>query len=268
MAGLAPSTLQTTVDIVVYARRDGAFSVWDRARNSWLNDPARPSAFHFSNDQVWNGLVVNGQHVCEGLELDWVSWQDGGKPQFAALSQALNVMSSPLETWRFGNPQRLPIHDSRERPTLVLGNQTVPLAMASAGARRVVALAYFLVWASHEHAVASRMRDINSDGRIAILFDQPETHLHPRWQRIVLPSLLQALQGMRGQNSPPPPIFAATHSPVVAASLEPIFDENLDDLIHFSRRNGSLNIDQGGWAIQGDVNNWLASEAFGLEPAL
>ena len=151
---------------------------------------------------------------------------------------------------------------------MVLGNQTVPLAMASAGARRIVALAYFLVWASHEHAVASRMRDIESEGRIAILFDDPETHLHPRWQRIVLPSLLQALQGMRSKNSPPPQIFAATHSPLVAASLEPIFDANFDDLVHLSRCNGSLNVDQGGWAIQGDVNNWLASEAFGLESVL
>ena len=59
----------------------------------------------------------------------------------------------------------------------------------------------------------------------------------------------------------------ATHSPLVAASVEPIFDESQDDLVHLSLQNGAVAIEQGGWAVQGDVTNWLVSETFGLEQA-
>jgi hypothetical protein len=62
-------------------------------------------------------------------------------------------------------------------------------------------------------------------------------------------------------------MLVATHSPLVAASLEPYFDPAQDDLIHLLLRNGQVAIDQGGWATQGDASSWLVSETFGLEQA-
>lgn len=253
--------------IVVYIRIDGGFSVWDPARNYWRTDPNRPAAYHFKADEVWNGLEVNGQRVCEGLERDWVSWQEGRKPQFRALEKVLEVMSPVQEPLRAGQPQRIFIGEGRDRPTLLVGNQTVPVALASAGVRRILALVYFLVWAWHEHAVAAKLLGKKPEDRFVILFDEPETHLHPRWQRTVLPSVFKAVDELRGKSGPPPQVLVATHSPLVAASLEPIFDIDLDDLIHLSLQNGSVVIDQGGWATQGDVTNWLVSETFGLEQA-
>ena len=191
--------------IVVYIRIDGGFSVWDPARNYWRTDPSRPAAYHFKADEVWNGLDVNGQRVCEGL--------------------------------------------------------------ASAGVRRILALVYFLVWAWHEHAVAAKLLGKKPEDRFVILFDEPETHLHPRWQRTVLPSLFKAVNELRGKAGTPPQVMVATHSPLVAASVEPIFDSAVDDLIHLSLKDGAVAIDQGGWATQGDVTNWLVSETFGLEQA-
>lgn len=253
--------------IVVYIRIDGGFSVWDPARNYWRTDPSRPAAYHFKADEVWNGLDVNGQRVCEGLERDWVNWQEGRKPQFRALEKVLEVMSPALEPLRAGQPQRVFIGEGRDRPTLLVGNQTVPVALASAGVRRILALVYFLVWAWHEHAAAARLLGKKPEDRFVILFDEPETHLHPRWQRTVLPSLFKAVDELRGKAGTPPQVMVATHSPLVAASIEPIFDAALDDLIHLSLKDGAVAIDQGGWATQGDVTNWLVSETFGLEQA-
>ena len=212
--------------LVLYAQVDGGFSVWDPARNYWRTDPNRPAAYHFKADEVWNGLEVNGQRVCEGLERDWVNWQEGRKPQFTALAKVLEVMSPLQEPLRAGPPQRVFIGEGRDRPTLLVGNQTVPVALASAGVRRILALVYFLVWAWHEHAVAAKLLGKKPEDRFVILFDEPETHLHPRWQRTVLPSLFKAVDELRGQAGTPPQVLVATHSPLVAASVEPIFDES------------------------------------------
>lgn len=257
----------TMPGIVVYIRIDGGFSVWDPARNYWRTDPGRPSAYHFDASEVWNGLDMDGVRVCEGLERDWVSWQEGRKPEFEALSAVLRSLSPPNEPLKPGPPQRLFVGEGRDRPTLLVGTQSVPVALASAGVRRVLALAYFLVWAWHEHRKAAKLLGKQPESRIVILFDEPETHLHPRWQRTVLPSLLAAIEVLRGKGSSQPQMLVATHSPLVAASLEPTFDPQRDELIHLSLENGHVVVEQGTWAIQGDATNWLVSETFGLEQA-
>jgi hypothetical protein len=253
--------------IVVYIRIDGGFSVWDPARNYWRSDPGRPAAYHFAAHEVWEGLDVAGQRVCEGLERDWVSWQEGRKPQFKALEEVLRVLSPVAEPLRAGPPQRLYIGEGRDRPTLLIGTQTVPVALASAGVRRVLALAYFLVWAWHEHRVAAELLGKKPEARVVILFDEPETHLHPRWQRTIVPSLLAAVDVLRGRAGTVPQVLLASHAPLVAASLEPLFDAEQDDLVRLEVRDGSVIVEQGGWAPQGDAANWLVSETFGLEQA-
>jgi hypothetical protein len=253
--------------IVVYIRIDGGFSVWDPARNYWRSDPGRPAAYHFAASEVWEGLDVRGQRVCEGLERDWINWQEGRKPQFKALEEVLRVLSPVAETLRAGPPQRLFIGEGRDRPTLLIGNQTVPVALASAGVRRVLALAYFLVWAWHEHRVAAELLGKRPESRVVILFDEPETHLHPRWQRTIVPSVLAALDALRGRSDAPPQLLLASHAPLVAASLEPLFDPDKDDVARLEVHDGVVTIEQGVWAPQGDAANWLVSETFGLEQA-
>jgi hypothetical protein len=79
--------------------------------------------------------------------------------------------------------------------------------------------------------------------------------------------MLKAFDVLRGPGGRAPQMLVATHSPLVAASLEPYFDVTKDDLIHLALRDGQVAIDQGGWAKQGDATNWLVSETFGLEQA-
>jgi hypothetical protein len=253
--------------IVIYIRVDGSFSVWDPARNYWRNDPNRPPAYHFSAQNVWDGLDVNGQRVCEGLERDWVNWQEGRKPQFTVLKNVLRKLSPMGEELRPGPPQRIFLGEGRERPTLLVGEQIVPITLASAGVRRILALAYFLVWTWFEHEAAAKLMDKVPERRIVVLFDEPETHLHPRWQRTLLPSLLAALDKLRGTRGSQPQLLIATHAPLILASVEAIFNQEQDDLLHLTLVQGRVKLDQGNWSTQGDVSNWLESEVFGLEQA-
>jgi hypothetical protein len=266
--GAWPSSSTSPVAaIVVYIRVDGGFSVWDPARNYWRNDAARPAAYHFSADDVWNGLDINGLRVCEGLERDWVSWQKGKEPQFAALQEALRELSPAGEMFQAGEPKRLSVGEGRDRPTLLIGGQTVPVALASAGVRRILALAYFLVWAWFEHRVAAQLLGKEPTHQFVILFDEPETHLHPRWQRTLLPSLIAALDKLRVTGDAQPQFLIATHSPLVLASLEGVFDPDRDDLLQLIIQDGQVCLEQGHWATQGDVSSWLESDIFGLKQA-
>lgn len=262
-----PQARPPKVGIVVYIRIDGGFSVWDPARNYWRDDPGRPEAYHFDSDSVWEGLDVNGERVCEGLERDWVSWQKGDEPQFASLRDAINVLSPEGEPIKIGPPQRVFLGEGRERPTLLVGDLVVPVVLASAGVRRILALAYLVVWAWTEHRAAAKLLGKQPENRFDILFDEPETHLHPRWQRTILPSLLSALNGLRQASADEPQLLVATHSPLVLASLEPSFDKSKDDLIHLKLDQGKVTLEQGMWEKQGDVTNWLVSEVFDLRQA-
>ena len=67
-------------------------------------------------------------------------------------------------------------------------------------------------------------------------------------------------------------VFAATHSPLVLASVEPYFDESKDKLFCFNLQNqpsgdATVTFENLPWAIHGDVVGWLTSDIFGLEQA-
>ena len=66
--------------LVVNARVDGGFSVWDPYRGRQQQHETGwkfrvPGAFHFAPSVLWNGLTEQGGVVCNGLIRDWVSWQ-------------------------------------------------------------------------------------------------------------------------------------------------------------------------------------------------
>ncbi len=143
----------------------------------------------------------------------------------------------------------------------------VPVVHASAGMKRIVSLAYLLTWAWVEHKRASQLRGQEPAGRIVLLIDEVETHLHPRWQRTLLPSVLEVGNALdlRGDLQ----ILATTHSPLVLASMEPHFDEEADSLFLFELDEGATDVSlrKLPWAMHGDAVGWLTSDIFGLRQA-
>lgn len=278
-----PEGLRATPGVVVYARVDGGFSVWDPARNrlpAWpfkseeALDALRrivrgttPPAYNFDSRSVWDGLTIDDRRVCEGLIRDWVSWQNAHAPEFAMLERVLQTLSVPEEPLKVGPPTRVELGEGFDTPTLKTPYEVVPITLASAGARRVAALAYLLVWAWREHLLASKLLHRVPEQRIVLLVDEPETHLHPKWQRVILPAILQVATALREDAALDVQILTATHAPLVLASLEPLFDPEKDDLFVLEQKDGRVEVQGGMWAKQGDALNWLVSEAFGMRQA-
>ena len=258
--------------VVIYAGVDGSFSVWDPARNYWTakEDAAnreRLRAFDFSPDQVWNGLVANGTRYCNGLIHDWVLWQKGRDPAFGDLVKVLDALSpAPDERLEPGDPVRIGL-DVTDYPSLRMPyGQDVPLIHASAGMRRITALAYLMVWTWREHLLASEQIGKAPAKEIVFLVDEIECHLHPQWQRRIVPALLNVMQALTGKQIPVQ-LIVATHSPLILASAEPAFDVDQDAVFTIALRDGQAVVEQEVWAKQGDVVNWLVSDAFGLRQA-
>jgi putative AbiEii toxin of type IV toxin-antitoxin system len=258
--------------VVLYARLDGGFSVWDPARNGQNGKGVdRPDAYHFDQAAVFDGLSIHGKSGCEGLERDWVSWQQAGAPEFDWLKKALLSLSAPDEPIEPAAPRRVFVGEARDRPAVRVGGQEVPIVLASAGVRRVLAIAYLLVWAWREHWLEAELQRLGEpERRLVLLFDEPETHLHPRWQRTILPAVLRAADGLRSDGAETQ-VIAATHSPLVLASLEPLFDAERDGWLDLDLVGAGddrrVELERRPFVRRGDVSAWLVSDAFDLKEA-
>jgi len=218
---------------------------------------------------------MHGKTVCNGLIRDWVSWQRQQEPNgttesvFQLLCSTLSTLSprpdNERERIRPGQPVRLFIDDAREFPTIDFGYGSVPVIHASAGMQRILGLAYLLVWAWREHIEASKLLRKEPVSQILFLMDEVETHLHPQWQRRLVPSILKVFEGLRA--SMQAQLFLTTHAPLVLASLEPLFNPSIDKSFVFELENGSVQLNELPWFKRGDAVDWLTSEAFRLEQA-
>jgi predicted ATPase len=269
----SPRGRPTSPTLVIYARVDGGFAVWDPARNSW-NDGYRtwewrPRTFHFSRDTLWNGLEENGETLCNGLIRDWVAWQNQpGTSPFALLKSAMASLSpSPEEPIEIGAPVRLSAVNVKDHPTLSLPYGDVALPHASAAMKRIVSLAYLVAWAWDEHKRASRLRNQPALKNLVLLIDEVEAHMHPIWQRTIMPSLLGLGRSLEAQLAIQ--TLTTTHAPLVLASIEPHFDHERDSLFLFelTEKGRQVALRKIPWARQGDAVGWLTSPLFGLDQA-
>ncbi|HZI15756.1 MAG TPA: AAA family ATPase [Myxococcus sp.] len=220
--------------------------------------------YSFSQEALWNGLERDGRTLCNGLIRDWVSWQLRGNDPFQRLERVLKVLSPGAgEPLTPGEPTRINIEDVRDIPTLQMPYGLVPLTHASAAVRRIVGLAYLLVWAWEEHVRAAELRRRPIADHVVLLIDELEAHLHPRWQRLILPSLLEVVRALGSEV--PVQVIAVTHSPLVLASVESRFDESKDALFMFDLVGNEVKVTQAEWRPRGDANAWLTSEVFDLK---
>lgn len=254
--------------LVIYAQVDGGFSVWDPARNYWKGeDQERPDAYHFQPDEVWAGLPKEKPvKLCNGLISDWASWQLEGGEAFSQLTRVLEALApSPSEPLVPGRLRKISLDDARRHPTLVMPyGQEVALAHASAGVRRIVSLAYLLVWTWQEHLASAELRGESPVREIIFLIDEIEAHLHPQWQRRIVPSLIDVMEAITGDRNIPVQLIAATHSPMVLASVETRFDTETDGVWELDLRDGDVVLSEFPWHRRGDANAWLTSSVFDL----
>ncbi len=220
-AGRPPSA-----GLILYARIDGSFCVWDPARNYWKDDaysagdPDRIEAFKFDSHTVWSGIQTRDAVFCEGLLTDWVQWQKTSDPAFDQLTRVLDHLSPKQSEMALkpGQPVRVSPTDVREMPTVALPYGEVPILETSAAVRRITAMAYLLVWAFREHQAAQAFLGKKPEPRIIFLIDEIESHLHVRWQRSILSSMMDVTRELAPKADVQ--ITATTHSPFVPLSVE------------------------------------------------
>ncbi|MBV0934798.1 AAA family ATPase [Marinobacterium weihaiense] len=257
--------------LVLYAMTDGSFAVWDPSRNYWqtrngIDVQERRPAYVFAPDEVWHGLKAeDGTVLCNGLVQDWATWQKEKGAAFKHLVKVLKVLSpSDKEELQPGDLTRISLDEARDIPTIRMPyGQDVPVVHASSGIRRIIALAYFLVWAWEEHRKAADLLQEDPTHQVVFLIDEVESHLHPSWQRSIIPALLSVMEQLTRR--PDVQLITATHSPLIMASVEPVFDPAQDAWFDLDLEQGEVKLRQRDFEPMGDASNWLTSEAFDLK---
>ncbi|MEO5334980.1 MAG: ATP-binding protein, partial [Magnetococcus sp. YQC-5] len=210
--------------------------------------------------------------LCNGLLADWAGWQKEQGATIKAFEKILAILSpSSDELIEIGTLTRISLNDVRDIPTLRMSyGQDVPVLHASSGIRRMIALCYLLVWTWQEHSQACKLLDVPMAGQLIFLVDEIEAHLHPKWQRSIIRSLLSMAKEI-GSLIPDTQtqLIATTHSPLILASVEPFFDPEQDkwfdiDLIHSNQDKPHVQVTDQPFMRRGDVSNWLTSKAFDL----
>jgi len=256
--------------LVFYALADGSFAVWDPARNYWKSKneeiKERPPAYIFSPKEVWDGLQrEDGTWLCNGLIRDWAGWQKEKGRAFEYLVAVLEVLSpSTDEKIVPGGLTRISLDDVRDMPTLKMPyGQDVAVVHASSGMRRIISLAYFLVWCWEEHLKAKQLLGEEPERKTVFLVDEVESHLHPKWQRTVIPALMKVMDKLMETSDVQ--LIAVTHSPLIMASVEPFFDTEQDAWFDFDLQNDKVSLSHRQFIRQGDIRAWLTSDAFDMK---
>jgi predicted ATPase len=260
-----PNLNQPIPGLILYAQVDGGFSVWDPARNYGTGMGGHtegPSAFLFSAQEVWRGNAY-----CKGLIDDWALWQAGNSDSFRVLTSVLDTLS-PSSTERLipGELRKLTVKDPQRYPTLRMPyGEDVAVIHASAGMRRIIALAYLLTWAWQEHVESAKLRGQKPTREIVFLIDEVEGHLHPQWQRRIVPALLKVMDALTGKHSSNVQLLVSTHAPLVLASVEPTFDTKDDAWFDLDLEQERVALRKRPFVRHGEVGNWLVSDAFDLK---
>lgn len=265
----------THLGLVLFAQVDGSFAVWDPARNSLStrNERAhgkgdnRPPAFMFTPSDLWDGLEWQNGVLCNGLIRDWALWQTQNGKTFEQLQAVLARLSpSNDEEITPGELTRVSLDDVRDIPTLRMPyGQEVPVSLASAGMKRILGLAYLLVWSWHEHQQASKLLGEPVTQQVVFLIDEAESHLHPKWQRTIMGALLDVMTALSGTDEVSLQVLATTHSPLLLASLEPRFNPEIDALWTLELKDKAVVGERQEWRIHGDANRWLTSPIFDFD---
>lgn len=270
---------ETINSIAIYAGVKSSYCVWDTIRTPYLdlegeNAPfyssgrrpeTIPPSYSFTEADLWNGREFNGKTVCNGLISDFVMWQYAPRAAttkaFNILESVLEVLSPPFETLKLGSPQRLASNDVRDIPTIAMPYGEIPIVLASSAVKRILELSYAIVWSWLEHLEATKIKKLPMAKNFVLVVDEIENHLHPKWQRVILPALLKVVSCLSPEISIQ--LFVTTHSPLVLSSIENIVSEN-DRLFHFDLKDSGVSLSDTPWIKRGEASSWLRSDIFGL----
>jgi len=256
-------------NIAIYFKSDGGCAIFDSLKVGNWSKEFTDASIIFREDEIWSGKKSNKympkdniHALPNGLIADLTAWQESEdtKP-FESLRKILHFMGLPSEPLILGQPKRITKYSKGRIPTISSTQGDVPIIIASASVRRVLAMAYIMVWARNEHFKIAKELNRKTAMDVVFLIDEPELHLHPGWQRFFLPALLRALS-VTFPNAAVQ-MFASTTAPLVLSSLESVYNDDLDNLTILERTRRRIRTNTYHFSKEGDVSNWLSSDVFG-----
>ena len=273
---IGPSHRREKLHPAIYVRADGGVSVFEPLllKTGGHRSPSKPgpdlAAINFRASQIWDGVTDEGNvPIINGLIRDLVQWQhdpeQGESSAFPTFLRVLNGLAHPEEAVEIGRPTRVYLHDARLYPTVRTSHGQYPIHLAPAGLRRILGIAYLTVGFWKQHLALAAITKTPPSRQIEVMIDEAELHLHPKWQRSILPALMSIGEGLTPETKTQ--LLVTTHSPLVLASIEPVFDPERDRLFLFDVAEGRVELNELPWAKQGDATNWLTSPVFGLSQA-
>jgi len=259
--------------LVVYARSDGSFAVWDPVKGKQSPPPGyklKKSPLVFSKWEVFKGKYEKSEdkperQICNGMIVDWINWQNSSSSHFILLREIIQILSLYSgESLEPSDPVNVTV-DSHIMPTIKYPYGNVPIIYAASSVQRIISLAYLLVWMWSEHQTTCEKTKTSPYRNLILLLDEAESHLHPKWQRSLIPSLLEIKKFFSKELNIQ--FIISTHSPLLMASLEPEFDEMSDSIFHIQMKDNKIQLNPQPFLRHGRVDYWFTSDSFELKYA-
>jgi hypothetical protein len=224
-------------------------------------------------EKVWQGWSPHNGSSMNGVIRDWETWQKDdliAKLQGSSETTSFSLFMSLLKSlWE--DSENFPVPSPKTKKSLKTGDLNIPVLQLpygdilitdlSAGMKRIIGIAYSIFWFIEQHHFFAHEKGFSTNKKLLILIDEVELHLHPKWQRKILPALLEAVKCLDTELQVQ--IIATTHSPMVVNSLDPHFDPTQDKQFTLvMREDGHVECQEIDFRPRGNASDCLESSVF------
>ncbi|MFT4926892.1 MAG: putative ATP-binding protein involved in virulence [Phenylobacterium sp.] len=184
----------------------GAFNLGTLLSLWWLSDKGKKaleSEFKRNSQQITTDLPLFIQQI---IEKDIQQKNNAHSNEGQELSIVTQAIEQFIPEYRFLRVKRVP------RPHMLIekNGETYNLDQLSDGEKNLIALVGDI---ARRLAIGNPRSDNPLKGEGFILIDEIDLHLHPSWQRLVIPKLLEVFPGCQ--------FFISTHSPQIISHVKP-----------------------------------------------
>lgn len=245
----------TRSGLAIYMSFDGSVHIYD-------SEQTKLKSLYMTQSQIWSGFQQQAgrdfsEAVSNGIMTDVPRWLRNGNNEIKLINKVLEKLSPDSDfTYQISESLTDP-ETNIIIPLLSHKLGTVPLNFSPAGIKKIISLAYILVWSLQRHNASRRKRGAERTSSITIMVDEIETHLHPKWQKSIARSLI-SLTSVLDKNLEAQ-FLISTHSPLVSVGLEPHFDASQDKLFNFEIIDSRLQFLEEQFYIRGNVNSTLVT---------
>lgn len=246
--------------LVFYITAENNFCIYDSLRTS-----EELPAIVVTEQELWQGNKIksNLRGLIDDLQVWRKSTDEYDKYCYDLFMSILKKVTSE-ENIEITESAMLNKSGTIVVPTVNIGVQkSVPINYLSSAIKRALSIAYFISWAYGQHKIYA---DSNRGGAYAkdltVLVDELDVHLHPRWQRTILSSLLQSVERLQAGNNTSVQLFTSTHSPLVMVSAEDVWNEKTDKWIDIDIINDSVVTQVRPFHKLGTASAYLRGDAF------